>query len=215
MPPYTLTLLSNPANGTLTGTLPDLLYTPNLGFAGTDSFNFRATNQTGESATGTISIQIVSDLAATSQTINTRYSSNIPITLSATGGWPPLTYLVLTGTAHGTLNGTPPNMTYVPNPPYLGSDSFSFQVTDEGGFTSIGTVSLTTTWDLSAEDQVVSTASDSVVDITLSGLGGEPPYTFDVTSRYNHSMARSLARHPISLMNLRRAMSAPIRSSSE
>ncbi len=42
----------------------------------------------------------------------------------------PLTYSIMLLPAHGNLLGTPPNLTYVPQNNYLGTDSFSFQVND-------------------------------------------------------------------------------------
>jgi hypothetical protein len=173
--PYTFDLVSYPTNGVLSGTLPNLIYTPNAGFAGTDTFVFRATNLTGQSATGTISIRIVSDLVATNQNITRRYASEIPVTLDSTGGAPPLTYNVLTNPAHGTLSGTPPNLVYTPNPLYLGNDSFTFLVTDEGGFASTGTINLTTTWDLAPANIVVVTVIDDPTEVPLGATGGEPP----------------------------------------
>jgi autotransporter-associated beta strand protein len=41
-----------------------------------------------------------------------------------------LSYAVATLPAHGTLSGTPPNMTYTPSAGYLGGDSFSFTAND-------------------------------------------------------------------------------------
>src|SRR5262249_1189830 len=58
--PLTYTV-SNPANGTLSGTAPNLIYTPNPGFTGSDSFQFTITDTvTGlVSNTGTISIKVL------------------------------------------------------------------------------------------------------------------------------------------------------------
>ncbi len=56
--PLTYTVAGQPANGTLTGTAPDLTYTPDTGFAGTDSFTFTANDGTTDSNTGTITIQV-------------------------------------------------------------------------------------------------------------------------------------------------------------
>jgi sugar lactone lactonase YvrE len=57
----TYTIASSPANGTLSGTAPNLTYTPNLGFYGTDSFTFIATDAYSKrpnSAPATISITV-------------------------------------------------------------------------------------------------------------------------------------------------------------
>ena len=42
----------------------------------------------------------------------------------------PLTYHLESQPSHGTLSGTPPNLTYIPNEDFTGKDSFSFTVND-------------------------------------------------------------------------------------
>ena len=50
--------LTNPTNGTLSGTAPNLTYTPNANFSGSDSFTFKANDGTENSAPATISITV-------------------------------------------------------------------------------------------------------------------------------------------------------------
>ncbi|MFZ4629414.1 MAG: fibronectin type III domain-containing protein, partial [Blastocatellia bacterium] len=55
----TFTTTIQPTNGTLSGTAPDLTYTPNTGFTGTDFFLFRANDGTQNSTVeGTITIRV-------------------------------------------------------------------------------------------------------------------------------------------------------------
>ncbi len=51
-------VVDNPTNGTLTGTAPSLLYTPNLDFVGQDSFTYMISNTTEESSIGTVTINV-------------------------------------------------------------------------------------------------------------------------------------------------------------
>ncbi len=51
-------VVDNPINGTLTGTAPSLLYTPNVDFVGQDSFTYIISNATEESSLGTVTINI-------------------------------------------------------------------------------------------------------------------------------------------------------------
>jgi serralysin len=51
---------SDPVHGVLSGTTPNLTYTPNDGFSGTDSFTFTANDGIEESAPATISIAVAS-----------------------------------------------------------------------------------------------------------------------------------------------------------
>jgi len=54
----TFTVLSNPSNGILSGTAPNLTYTPNSGYDGSDSFTFKANDGTDDSNIATISITV-------------------------------------------------------------------------------------------------------------------------------------------------------------
>ena len=59
--------------------------------------------------------------------------ANLPVAITLAGtdaDGDPLTYAVVTGPAHGSLSGTPPNVTYTPTPGYEGSDQFTFSVND-------------------------------------------------------------------------------------
>ncbi|OUR89322.1 hypothetical protein A9Q81_21925 [Gammaproteobacteria bacterium 42_54_T18] len=51
-----------PAHGDLSGEAPDLLYSPEIGYVGPDSFTFTATNGKGTSTPATVSINVVSDI---------------------------------------------------------------------------------------------------------------------------------------------------------
>ena len=77
-----------------------------------------------------------------STTIDFNTSVNIALlATSRTGG--SLTYTVVTGPTHGMLTGTAPNLTYVPNANYSGSDSFTFKANDGITDSNVATVSTT------------------------------------------------------------------------
>ncbi|AKQ63740.1 Branched-chain amino acid ABC transporter, amino acid-binding protein [Myxococcus hansupus] len=55
------------------------------------------------------------------------------VTLTATDAEnQPLTWTIVTPPQHGTLSGTPPNLTYTPNAGYVGADSFTYRASDCG-----------------------------------------------------------------------------------
>ena len=56
--PLTYTVLSAPTQGTLSGSAPNLTYTPNAGYIGADSFTFRANDGTTNSNAATVSITV-------------------------------------------------------------------------------------------------------------------------------------------------------------
>ncbi len=54
----TYAIVSGPAHGALSGTAPNLTYTPTLGYAGSDSFTFKVNDGTVDSTVATVSITI-------------------------------------------------------------------------------------------------------------------------------------------------------------
>jgi hypothetical protein len=58
--PYAVTIVSPPANGTLTGANNDRTYTPNAGFAGTDTFTWKVNDGLADSNTATVTITVTS-----------------------------------------------------------------------------------------------------------------------------------------------------------
>jgi predicted outer membrane repeat protein len=166
--PYTFAITQPPTKGTLSGTIPNLTYTTNIDVMGSDSFTFTATNNTGEVATGTVTINIVSDIAATDQMISVPHDAGTPITLGATGGIAPLGFTITTLPQHGTLSGTTPNLIYTPAFPYHGADSFTFTVTDQGNFTDTGTIAITVVNPLVAADQTIYTGFNEPKALTLT-----------------------------------------------
>ena len=75
----TYTVIVNPQHGVLTGSAPNLTYTPNAGFGGVDTFTFRANDGTANSnaATITITVRVV-------PTITSGNSANFQATVAST-----------------------------------------------------------------------------------------------------------------------------------
>lgn len=72
--PLTYSIISGPSNGSLSGTVPNLTYTPNLDYDGSDSFTFEANDGTDDSNTATVSITV--NAIPTSGTLNIRVESS-------------------------------------------------------------------------------------------------------------------------------------------
>ncbi len=169
-------IVTNPAHGTLSGTAPNLTYTPNNNFNGTDSFTYKVNDGTVDSPVATVSITVnpVNDApVANAQTLSTPEDTNKSIML--TGSDPEnstLVYTVVTPPSHGTLVGTAPNITYTPDSNYNGSDSFDFKVSDGTADSPTASVQINIT---AANDipvavaQTLATNEDTDLSITLSG----------------------------------------------
>lgn len=81
--PITYTVLTQPAHGILSGSAPNLTYTPNAGYTGPDSFTFRVNDGTTNSNTATVNITvrslapfIVSTVGYINGTPQTTHTSN-------------------------------------------------------------------------------------------------------------------------------------------
>lgn len=141
-----LTVEEAPLHGVLSWN-PDgsFSYEPQTNFFGTDRFVFKAADELGASSAGTVSLVVepINDPpVALAQVVSTADSVPVAITLTAEDvDTPSLSFALATQPAKGTLSGTPPNMTYVSQAGYAGTDSFAFRVFD-GSFFSSAVVTL-------------------------------------------------------------------------
>lgn len=164
--------VGTPTNGTLTGTAPNLTYTPALDFVGTDKFSFGAGEGTKVSNEGVVTIEVKAlPLTALNQTLQTSQNTQIEITLSVSGGPQQLVYNV-GNPSNGTLSGTAPNLTYLPTLGFSGTDQFSFSVTN-GFSTSSAVITIqVAAIQIIANSQSVQTEQNTPVNITLTASGG-------------------------------------------
>jgi Bacterial Ig domain/Divergent InlB B-repeat domain/Calx-beta domain/RTX calcium-binding nonapeptide repeat (4 copies) len=135
-----------PSHGVLSGTAPNLTYTPTANYSGSDSFTFEANDGALDSNVATVSITVtaVNDgVTAHDQAVQIAEDTPVGVALSATGGDAALTYSVQDEPSHGTLSGTPPSVTYEPDLNYHGADSFTFRADDGNGASNLATVSVT------------------------------------------------------------------------
>jgi hypothetical protein len=145
--PLTYTIVNGPLHGALTGTAPNVTYTPHLNYRGGDSFTFRAFDGEAFSNTATVTIAVtpVNDApSALDQVLST--PRDTPLALTLTGhdvDGDPLDFAILAGPTHGTLTGLGPDKVYTPDPGYTGPDGFTFTASDGLAVSAPATVALT------------------------------------------------------------------------
>ena len=194
--PLTITGVTPPANGTaVVNADGTITYTPNPGFVGTDTFTYTISDGRGGSVTATV-------------TVNVTTVDNVPIAVDDTnqvtqgdacvGGTPtcvagsvlgndrgledgPLQLRVVTPPTNGTVilnqDGT---YIYSPDPTFVGTDVFTYEVCDRDGQCSQATVTITVV------AAPVPPTTDLQIVITTDSVptpGGSGTYTITVSNR--------------------------------
>jgi hypothetical protein len=151
--PLTYSIVGNPPQGTLTGTLPTLTYRPAANFNGSDSFTFRAYDgeATSNTATVSVTVQPVNDPpAAAGDSYSIQAGSTLNVTAPGVLGNDAdidstvLTAALVAGPTRGTLtlsaNGS---FTYTPSAGYSGPDSFTYRASDGTATSAVATAAIT------------------------------------------------------------------------
>jgi hypothetical protein len=193
---FTFSILTQPSSGTASILANQLFYTPNPGITGSDSFTYRAYDSGNLYVDGTASVTIlsVSDLpVANNQSVTADEDVALPITLTASySGGGGLIWTIISQPSHGTLSGTPPNVSYLSTLNYNGPDSFAFQVNDGSQNSNIATVDITVN---PVNDAPTSTSASITTDEDTPSAGITPT-VIDVDS--GESFTFSIITQPAS-----------------
>ncbi|QSQ19174.1 tandem-95 repeat protein [Pyxidicoccus parkwayensis] len=130
----TFSITRGPQHGSLTGTPPNVIYTPEPGFRGEDSFQFTAKDWEVTSSTATVRLTVKRAPVApqaTPFTVQLDEDTSTSLRLLATDeNGDTLTYEIGPPPMHGSLTGTPPNLTYTPHADFQGTDLFEYVASD-------------------------------------------------------------------------------------
>jgi hypothetical protein len=148
----TYTVLSSPAHGSLSGTVPNLTYTPIANYNGPDSLTFKANDGRVDSNISTVSITVIPVNDAPVAT-NDAYSlpTGGAFSVAAPGvlgndtdiDSPVLSAVLVSGPTHGSLALMPDgSFTYTPSRGFVGSDSFTYQANDGALSSNVAIVSI-------------------------------------------------------------------------
>ena len=173
-------LLTQPANGSLAGDAPNIIYTPNENFFGEDTFTFIANDGKDDSniATVTIEVNSLNDApSADSQSLETNEDTDLPISLNGSDvDGDNVTFTIVTSPSNGVITGDVPNFIYTPNPNFNGEDSFTFKTNDGQVDSELATVTV----DVKpindapvAHSQSLEVNEDASLPILLTGNDGD------------------------------------------
>jgi Big-like domain-containing protein len=164
--------LTHQANGSFT-------YTPNTNFNGADAFTYKATDGTAQSnvATVTIVVRAVNDVNAADDSAQTEMNTPLNINVLANDRDPEgdeFSITNVTDPAHGTATlNTDGTVRYAPDADYLGSDPFTYTVTDSNGATDTATVNITVRDTIAPAAPVITSPANNTIDtdgsFTISG----------------------------------------------
>ncbi len=147
--PLTYEILSQPQHGSLSGTLPNLTYTPDENFNGVDNFSFAVNDGlvSSDPAEVSLTINAVNDApTAEAQNVVTQVDTEVEITLQGSDvDGDLLEYILIENPSHGTLTGSAPVLNYTPEPGHVGGDTFTFKVSDGELESQITNVDVTVT----------------------------------------------------------------------
>ena len=149
----TLVLVEPPAQGIASVLSGVINYTPDADFNGADSLSYRVQDDSGawsNTATVVMTITAVNDEPlANNDSASTSEDSAVVIDVAANdsdidGSLDLSSIVVVTDVSHGTLvDNADGSLTYTPDSDYYGSDSFTYQLSDnEAGTSAVASVSL-------------------------------------------------------------------------
>ncbi len=122
--------------------------------------------------------------------ITTNEGTSVAATLLAYGNPSSVLTYTISDPPHGSLTGTAPNLTYIPDPNYSGADSFTYQAWDGSTPSAMATVTITVNPANNipvADDKIINTSVNTPVGVTLTGSDVEgSTLTFSVSSNPSH-----------------------------
>jgi outer membrane autotransporter protein len=167
----------NPSHGTVSVSGETVTYTPSATFyGGTDSFTYIATNPGGNSSPATVTITVtpLSTPVAAALSVATTTGTPVLIEAAAEASSPqPLTGLNLaTQPAHGTASVSGEQITYTPASGFIGTDTFTYQLSNHFGASALGVITVTVTAAGSASglSRTVTAQPGSPVSVNLASI---------------------------------------------
>ena len=197
----TYSVVGAPQYGTLSGSAPNLAYTPAVNYYGADAFTFRASDAHEDSGLATVSVTvrpINDEPTAIEQNLQATEDTARPIVLTGHDvDGDALGFTVVMPPGHGVLTGLPPDLTYTPAANYNGPDSFTFRAADGFEASEVATITITVGPANDAPEaaaQEIETPEDTATAIVLdvTDVDGDP-LTYTVLQSPQHGVLSGTA----------------------
>ncbi|NDJ84507.1 MAG: tandem-95 repeat protein [Chloroflexi bacterium] len=146
----TITEASDPANGTTSTDGNTVLYTPDAGFSGVDTFTYTISDGNGGTDTATVTVTVNpvnNDPVAVDDPSHTDEDTAVTLFVLRNDFDPDpgdvLTITAVSDPANGTVSTDGSTVVYVPDANFNGTDSFTYTISDGNGGTDTATVPMT------------------------------------------------------------------------
>jgi Leucine-rich repeat (LRR) protein len=131
--PLSFSIVDLPKNGSLIGNAPDLIYVPYMHFCGDDQFSYQVSDGEKTSDIKTVIIKIspiICEPEAFDMNVYTQMNVSKSIILSGYElSQKPISYSIVSNPSYGSIEGIPPNITYIPDNNWSGEDQFTYITT--------------------------------------------------------------------------------------
>ncbi|MCK5827874.1 tandem-95 repeat protein, partial [Candidatus Bipolaricaulota bacterium] len=146
--PLRVESISQPLNGFVTNNGSELIYEPNPGYSGTDTFIYTVADDQGGTSTARVTI-LVSPLndppVAQNDSANTDEGDLVVIQVLANDSDSDGDFLLIesfTEPGNGSILNSRTSLSYIPDPGFQGIDTFTYTVSDGNGGSSQATVTI-------------------------------------------------------------------------
>ena len=149
--PLNYIILTGPKNGRLTGIAPNLIYTPDTNYTGSDRFNFQVNDGEFDSSVAIVAIVVKfpnNPPEPKEQSITVPMNQPFSISLNVVDpDGDAMQSAILKGPKNGRLTGRGTNFIYTPKPGFSGTDTFTYKAWDGHIYGIVGKVTLKVTSD--------------------------------------------------------------------
>ncbi len=168
-------VFSQGGNGAVSVSGQTLLYTPDTGFTGSDSFTYSLREATGPILTATVTVNVLP--VVRDDMVTTTFETPVAISFldNDTGNW-------VSGSVSAGVNGSVatqegPEILFTPNPGFTGIESVNYTLTDSSGVQVTATVTITVDPTGPGDATLplfTCSGSDVICNVTqVAGLGGD------------------------------------------
>ena len=202
----TYVVVTEPSNGKLSDLVPNLTYTPNTNYNGTDNFTFKVNDGAVDSLVATVSITIIPQndsptVADISLITQEDISLPIPFEQDDIDG-DLLTYAVIIPPQNGSLSESNDQYIYTPKTNFFGTDRFTYQAND-GTENSLMAKVIVVVEEVPEAPLLASLPDLTLLEsvrtktISLVATDDEEPLIFSVKSFYRPNLGNLLLDKPV------------------